>query len=35
MLVGKLRNSNSRVANAGYYGSARVALFEDLRKDVN
>ena len=30
MVVGKLRNSFSRVAIAGYYGSARVALFVDV-----
>ena len=30
MVVEELRNSFSRVAIAGYYGSARVALFVDF-----
>ena len=34
MAVDELGNSFSRVAIAGYYGSARVALFVDLWKYV-
>ena len=34
MVVDKLGNSFSRVAIAGYYRSARVALFVDLWKYV-
>ena len=34
MVVDELGNSFSRVAIAGYYGSARVALFVDLWKYV-
>ena len=34
MVVDELGNAFSRVAIAGYYGSARVALFVDLWKYV-